>query len=361
MDTGVGIVEPKRLKLELPEGELRLAYGGVLKEVEVAYEECGAPMKDDNVVYICHALTGDAHVAGIRPGQDKPSGWWEGMVGPGRAIDTNRYHVVCANVLGGCSGTTGPMSVNPDTGRPYGSSFPRYSFDDAVAVFRMLLAQIGVKRLAALIGGSYGGMQAINWATRFPDDMDRLILVATSPSLNTQALVSRLLSGSAGRFVLDADALTILAGWYGTNDGYEPSAGQELVLTPHEGEAARLLGCDRSQVSADRSAAARELADRYGATIVLKGPRTIVMSSDGTRAYENGTGNPFMAMGGMGDLLAGVIGARWAYLKGDPFLAAAASVWLHGAGSDSVIERELDPSIANTAAAIGSLRVRLDR
>lgn len=180
-------------------------------------------------------------------------------------------------------------------------------------------------------------------------------------TLNTQALVSRLLSGSAGRFVLDADALTILAGWYGTNDGYEPSAGQELVLTPHEGEAARLLGCDRSQVSADRSAAARELADRYGATIVLKGPHTIVMSSDGRRSYENATGNPFMAMGGMGDLLAGVIGARWAYLKGDPFLAAAASVWLHGAASDSVVEREVDPSIANTAAAIGSLRVRFDR
>ena len=214
MDTGVGIVEPKRLKLELPEGELRLAYGGVLKEVEVAYEECGAPMTDDNVVYICHALTGDAHVAGIRPGETKPSGWWEGMVGPGRAIDTNRYHVVCANVLGGCSGTTGPMSVNPDTGRPYGSSFPRYSFDDAVDVFRMLLAQIGVKRLAALIGGSYGGMQAVNWATRFPDDMDRLILVATSPSLNTQALAFDVMGKNAitenplwknGDYYLDGD------------------------------------------------------------------------------------------------------------------------------------------------------------
>ena len=214
MDTGVGIVEPKRLKLELPEGELRLAYGGVLKEVEVAYEECGAPMTDDNVVYICHALTGDAHVAGIRPGETKPSGWWEGMVGPGRAIDTNRYHVVCANVLGGCSGTTGPMSINPDTGRPYGSSFPRYSFDDAVDVFRMLLAQIGVKRLAALIGGSYGGMQAVNWATRFPDDMDRLILVATSPSLNTQALAFDVMGKNAitenplwknGDYYLDGD------------------------------------------------------------------------------------------------------------------------------------------------------------
>ena len=176
------------MKLHLPEGGLRLAYGGVLKEIEVAYEECGAPLDGTNAIYICHALTGDAHVAGVRPGETKPSGWWEGMVGPGRAIDTNRYHVICANVLGGCSGTTGPMSVNPDTGRPYGSSFPRYSFDDAVDVFRMLLRELGVTHLAALIGGSYGGMQCVNWITRYPDDMDKVILVATSASLNTQAL-----------------------------------------------------------------------------------------------------------------------------------------------------------------------------
>ena len=185
---GVGIVERKLKKLHLPEGGLRLAYGGVLKEIEVAYEECGAPLDGTNAIYVCHALTGDAHVAGVRPGETKPSGWWEGMVGPGRAIDTNRYHVICANVLGGCSGTTGPMSVNPDTGRPYGSSFPRYSFDDAVDVFRMLLRELGVTHLAALIGGSYGGMQCVNWITRYPDDMDKVILVATSASLNTQAL-----------------------------------------------------------------------------------------------------------------------------------------------------------------------------
>jgi homoserine O-acetyltransferase len=188
MSDGVGIVELKKMKLDLPEGELRLAYGGVLKNVEIAYEECGAPLTDNNAIYICHALTGDAHVAGIKPGESEPSGWWEGMIGPGRAIDTNRYHVICANVLGGCSGTTGPMSINPDTGKPYGSTFPRYSFDDAIDVFRLLLKQMGVKKLAALIGGSYGGIQAVNWATRFPDDMDKLILVATSPSLNTQAL-----------------------------------------------------------------------------------------------------------------------------------------------------------------------------
>ena len=180
-------------------------------------------------------------------------------------------------------------------------------------------------------------------------------------NLNTQAIVSRLLSASSGRFVIDADALAILAGWYGTNDGYDPAAGQELVLTPHEGEAAKLLGWRRERVSADRLGAAKAIAGRYGATVVLKGANTLVVSSDGARVYENRTGNPFMALGGMGDLLAGALGARWAYLKGDPFLAAASTVWLHGAASDKVVDGGGDPSIVNTAAALGGLRVRLDR
>ena len=188
MDSGVGIVERKTLKLNLPEGGYRLISGGVLKEIEVAYEECGAPLRSDNAVFICHALTGDAHVAGIKPGEEKPSGWWEGMVGPGRAIDTDRFHVICANVLGGCSGTTGPSSINPDTGRPYGSSFPQYDFSDTVDVYRMLLKELGVGKLAALIGGSYGGMQVMDWVTRCPDEMEKACLIATSASLNTQAL-----------------------------------------------------------------------------------------------------------------------------------------------------------------------------
>ena len=143
MSDGVGIVEPKTLELELPENGYRLESGGVLKQISVRYETCGAPMRADNVVFICHALTGDAHVAGIRPGEEKPSGWWEGMIGPGRAVDTNRFHVICANVLGGCSGTTGPMSINPATGKPYGSSFPQYTFSDAVDIYRLLLKQLG--------------------------------------------------------------------------------------------------------------------------------------------------------------------------------------------------------------------------
>ena len=179
-------------------------------------------------------------------------------------------------------------------------------------------------------------------------------------SVSTEVIVSRLLSGSKGRFVIDADALAILSGWYGRTDGYDPAKGQELILTPHEGEAAKLLGWKCEKVSQDRLATAKEIADRYGATVILKGAKTLVVSADGKRVYENATGNPFMALGGMGDLLAGILAARWAYLKGDPFLAAASSVWLHGAASDAVVAAAQDPSIVNTAASVGSLRVRLD-
>lgn len=176
----------------------------------------------------------------------------------------------------------------------------------------------------------------------------------------TEALVSRIVAELTGRIVLDADALTILASWHKQADKRLPFKGLEVVLTPHEGEAARLLDCTREDVSVDRPKAAKEIAKLYGATVVLKGARTLVVSADGLRIYENATGNPFMALGGMGDLLAGVIGARWAYLKGDPFLAAASSVWLHGAASDALVASAGDPSVVNTAASLGSLRVRLD-
>lgn len=179
-------------------------------------------------------------------------------------------------------------------------------------------------------------------------------------SVSSEVIVSRILSGSQGRFVLDADALSVLAQWYGRTDGYEPAKGQELVLTPHEGEAARLLGVTREEIHSDRLKSAEELAERYGATVVLKGASSLVVSADGKRVYENKSGNPFMAMGGMGDLLAGVVAARWAYLKGDPFEALAASVWLHGAASDALIAEGDDPSIVASARKIGAMRVRLD-
>ena len=174
-------------------------------------------------------------------------------------------------------------------------------------------------------------------------------------------VVTRLLSAAEGRFVVDADALSVLAARRGRIGGVGLGSGLELVLTPHEGEAARLLGWDVERVRESRLTAARGIAALFGATVVLKGAGTIVVSADGSRVYTNRSGNPFMALGGMGDLLAGVIGARWAYLRGDPFLAAASSVWLHGAASDSLVDEASDPSLVQTAGRIGSLRVALER
>ena len=220
-DDRVGLVEPKTLSLKLPKDGYRLESGATINAIDVRYEECGAPMRDDNVIFICHALTGDAHVAGMRPGETKPSGWWEGMVGPGRAIDTNHFHIICANVFGGCKGTTGPMSINPASGKPYGSHFPRYTFSDAVDVYRMLLRDLGVKKLAALIGGSYGGMQVMDWITRCPDEMEKACLIATSATLNTQALAFDIV----GRASITDDPQWHEGDYYGLGDGKGPKTG----------------------------------------------------------------------------------------------------------------------------------------
>ena len=189
----IGIVEAKDLRLEPPEGGWRLACGETLPEISVRYEMVGEPAEDgSNVVFICHALTGDAHVVGFRPGEnpekDRPSGWWEGMIGPGLGIDTGRFCVLCANILGGCSGTTGPGSVDPRTGRPYGPTFPPIAVSDIVDVHRALVRQLGFRRLAAVVGGSFGGIQAMEWAIRYPEDMAKCVLVATADRLNTMAL-----------------------------------------------------------------------------------------------------------------------------------------------------------------------------
>ena len=185
----VGIVEPQTIKLTLPPGGFRLEKGGVLPEIEVTYERCGKlSPANDNVVFICHALTGDAHVAGLRPGESEPSGWWEGMIGPGKGIDTDRFQVICANILGGCKGATGPSSVSPATGQRYGSTFPKITVGDIVEVHRLLLRQLGIRRLAAVMGGSFGGMQVLEWLIRYSDELDQAIMIASAASLNSQAL-----------------------------------------------------------------------------------------------------------------------------------------------------------------------------
>jgi homoserine O-acetyltransferase len=176
--------------LHLPVSSVELDGGRTLKDVTVEFETFGrmAPA-GDNVVLVCHALSGDAHVAegpdstgAIRPG------WWDVMVGPGKAIDTDKYFVVCSNVLGGCSGTTGPGTTEAESGKPYGLRFPLVTIEDMVRVQRALLDSLGISHLRAVIGGSMGGMQALRWAVEFPERVGACIGVATTWRLGAQAI-----------------------------------------------------------------------------------------------------------------------------------------------------------------------------
>jgi homoserine O-acetyltransferase len=183
---GLGLVETRRAVLFTEDDPLVLASGATLGPVEVAFETYGVlSASRDNVVVLCHALTGDAHAAGHH-GDPSKVGWWDNLVGPGRAVDTDRFFVVCANLLGGCQGTTGPLSPDPATGRPYGLDFPLLDMSDLVAVQRALLAHLGVERVHAAVGGSLGGMQILQWVLDAPEQLDRAVLVAASSQLTAQ-------------------------------------------------------------------------------------------------------------------------------------------------------------------------------
>ena len=168
-------------------GTLKLERGGELRDITVMYETYGTLNEQkSNAILICHALTGDSHVARHNP-QDHP-GWWDILVGPGKSIDTNRYFVICANALGSCRGTTGPTSVNPDTGRVYAGDFPVVTMEDNVNVQKNLIDHLGIEKLLAVVGGSVGGMMTLIWSTRYADCLHGGITLATSPCLTSQAL-----------------------------------------------------------------------------------------------------------------------------------------------------------------------------
>lgn len=171
-------------------GGLALASGESLIDVTIAYETFGTLADDrSNVVLLCHALSGDAHVAeGPGPDGTSSDGWWSAMVGPGKPIDTDRWFVVCSNVLGGCSGTTGPGSIDPETGAPLGLRFPLVTIEDMVDAQAALLDALGIDRLAAVVGGSMGGMQALSWARRHPDRVGACIVAASTWRLAAQAI-----------------------------------------------------------------------------------------------------------------------------------------------------------------------------
>lgn len=172
--------------VEFP-GPIALAVGDELPSVSVTYETYGT-LNDarDNAVLICHALTGDSHVASHD--EDDDPGWWDILVGPGKPVDTDRFFVICPNVLGGCRGTTGPNSLNPRTGRAYGSDFPVVTVEDMVDVQRRLVDHLGIERLHAVVGGSLGGFMALAWGTRYADRVRGVVALATSPRLTSQGL-----------------------------------------------------------------------------------------------------------------------------------------------------------------------------
>lgn len=167
---------------------LKLESGKEFGPINITYETYGTLNADkSNAILICHALTGNAHVAG-KVDNGEP-GWWDPIMGPGRPIDTNKYFIVCSNILGGCSGTTGPSSISPETDKPYGLAFPTITIQDMVKVQKELLEKcFGINHLKAVIGGSIGGMQALQWGVTFPDFMDGLIVIAATAKLSPQAI-----------------------------------------------------------------------------------------------------------------------------------------------------------------------------
>jgi homoserine O-acetyltransferase len=185
-----------------PDRPFVLEGGGALRDVTVAYETWGELDADAaNAVLVCHALTGDSHATG-RSGPGHPTeGWWDGLIGPGRPLDTDRWFVVCANVLGGCQGSTGPSSIDPSTGRPYGSSFPVVTIRDIVRTQAAVADALGVARWLAVVGGSMGGMQALEWGVMYPERVGGVVAIASTVAAS--ALQISLSSVQRSSIVLD--------------------------------------------------------------------------------------------------------------------------------------------------------------
>jgi homoserine O-acetyltransferase len=183
---GVGLVERRYATWTEP---LRLDSGATLAPVTLAYETYGAlNATRDNAILLLHALSGDAHAAGRHSPADRKPGWWDDMVGPGRPFDTNRYFVICSNVIGGCQGSTGPSSLDPTSGQPYGTRFPVFTIGDMVRAQERLLDYLGINTLLAVVGGSMGGFQALEWATAYPERVRGAILLATSARSSPQTV-----------------------------------------------------------------------------------------------------------------------------------------------------------------------------
>ncbi len=204
MEAGaVGIVEKKYFTFAHPPDEITLESGEKLGPITLAYEAYGRLNdRGDNAILLTHALSGDSHAAGYYTPQDRKPGWWDFMVGSGRPFDTDKYFIVCSNVIGGCKGSTGPTSLHPKTGKPYNLDFPVVTISDMVQAQKHLIDYLGIKRLQSVIGGSMGGMQVLEWAIQYHGFVASVIPIATTSRLNAQGIAF----DEVGRQAIYADA-----------------------------------------------------------------------------------------------------------------------------------------------------------
>lgn len=198
----VGLVKTQYTQLFQPPRTLQFACGAQLGPITVAYETYGQLNSDgSNAIFVCHALTGDAHAAGWHSPEDRKPGWWDGFIGPGKGLDTSKYFVICANVLGGCQGTTGPGSINPETGKRFCLDFPFLTIREIVTVHSELVRSLGIRQLLAVVGGSLGGMQVLEWSVRFPEQVRAAVVLASATQLSAQGIAFN----AVGRRAIYAD------------------------------------------------------------------------------------------------------------------------------------------------------------
>lgn len=213
----VGFVEHQDFVSEHP---FEFVYGGKIPELRLRYETYGhLNAAKDNAILICHALSGDHHCAGVHDIEERKLGWWNFMVGPGKPIDTNRYFVICSNVLGGCQGSSGPGSIHPETGKPYNLDFPKLTVQDMVKAQSLLIDSLGIDCLHAVIGGSMGGMQTLQWAIDSPERVGRYIALASGARHTAQAIAFN----DTGRQAIIADPM-----W--KQGAYDPNEGPDRGL-----------------------------------------------------------------------------------------------------------------------------------
>ncbi len=209
----VGLVKEKKFTFGSVEEPLLLESGYNLGPIDIVYETYGEPNTDrSNAILILHALSGDAHAAGYHHPNDRKTGWWDAMIGPGKAFDTSRYWIICSNIIGGCKGSTGPGSLNPKTGKPYGLDFPIITIRDTVEAQKRLIDHLGIKNIYAMAGGSMGGFQVLEWALRYPEMVRSALCIASTAKLSALGIAFN----SVGRHAITSDPGWKEGQYYGT-------------------------------------------------------------------------------------------------------------------------------------------------